>query len=156
MQLQVEVRPARSDDLVLLARFNSALARETEGKALDAARLTRGIERVLSDPGRGRYFVAELGGQVVGALLVTAEWSDWRDGWFWWLQSVYVAPEARRSGVYRALHEHVVRAARAAPDVCGVRLYVDRENRSAQAVYQRLGMQRARYEFFEIDFVLGR
>ncbi|MCK6448516.1 MAG: GNAT family N-acetyltransferase [Planctomycetes bacterium] len=129
------------------------MARETEGRELDPERLARGVERALASPDRGRYFVAELGSRVVGALLVTTEWSDWRDGWFWWLQSVYVEADARRLGVYRALHEHVVRAARAAPDVCGVRLYVDRENRSAQTVYQRLGMQRARYEFFEIDFV---
>lgn len=129
------------------------MALETEGRALDPERLARGVGRVLASPDRGCYFVAELGPRVVGALLVTTEWSDWRDGWFWWIQSVYVEPAARRSGVYRALHEHVVCAARAAPDVCGVRLYVDRENRSAQTVYQRLGMQRARYEFFEVDFV---
>ncbi|MBI5433632.1 MAG: GNAT family N-acetyltransferase [Planctomycetes bacterium] len=156
MHAAVTVRPARAEDLAQLVRFNLAMARETEDKHLDPARLENGVARVLADPARGRYFVAERAGSTVGALLVTTEWSDWRDGWFWWLQSVYVVPEGRRTGVYRTLHEHVVRAARDQREVCGVRLYVDRENRSAQAVYQRLGMDRARYEFFEIDFVLGR
>jgi ribosomal protein S18 acetylase RimI-like enzyme len=151
----IEIRFAAPSDLATLVEFNASMARETEGKELELERLTSGIARVLGDASRGVYRVARLGGRTVGCLLITREWSDWRDGWFWWIQSVYVAPEARRRGVYRALHEHVVQSARAEPGVCGVRLYVDSENRAAQEVYRRVGLARARYEMFERDFVLG-
>lgn len=150
----LRIRPATPADLDVLLEFNAGLALETEGRTLDRARLARGLELVLGDRERGAYRVAERGGAVVGALLVTREWSDWRAGWFWWIQSVYVARSARGSGVYRALHASVFDEARAAGDVCGVRLYVDRENLSAQAVYRHLGMHEARYAFFERDFVL--
>ncbi|MCE9595079.1 MAG: GNAT family N-acetyltransferase [Planctomycetes bacterium] len=156
MNSNVTVRPATESDEPDLVAFNLALAEETEGRALDATRVADGVAAVLADSQRGRYFVAERAGAVVGGLLVTTEWSDWRNGWFWWLQSVYVVPDARRSGVYTALHRHVVEAARRRHDVCGVRLYVERENRGARAVYERLGMHHARYEFFELDFVLDQ
>jgi len=150
------VRRATLADAEDLREFNAAMALETEGRALDEKRLRRGIEHALSDPHRGSYWVcAAADGRALGCLLVTLEWSDWRDGWFWWIQSVYVRPEARQQGVYRALREHVLAAARIAGDVCGVRLYVDQENRKAQAVYAHLGMQRARYALYEVDFVLG-
>jgi ribosomal protein S18 acetylase RimI-like enzyme len=93
--------------------------------------------------------------EVLGALLVTSEWSDWRNGVFWWIQSVYVVPSARRQGVFRQLYQHVLERARITPEVCGLRLYVDHENERAQAVYRQLGMQAARYRFFELDFVLA-
>jgi ribosomal protein S18 acetylase RimI-like enzyme len=149
------VRRATPADTQDLCAFNAAMARETEGRELDPARLRRGIEHALADPGRGTYWVCCVADRVLGALLVTLEWSDWRDGWFWWIQSVYVRPEARGRGIYRALWEHVLAAARAQGDVCGVRLYVDQENRNAQAVYEHLGMERARYALYEVDFVLG-
>jgi GNAT superfamily N-acetyltransferase len=150
------VRPAVAADLALLVAFNAAMARETEGRALDEARLRRGVEHALSDPARGRYLVAESGGAVVGALLLTREWSDWRDGWFWWIQSVYVAPHARGQGVYAALHRHVESEARGTAGVCGLRLYVDRDNEGAQCVYEALGMSRSDYLFYEVDFTAVR
>jgi ribosomal protein S18 acetylase RimI-like enzyme len=143
------VRAARESDLERLVGFNLAMARETEDHGLDEAALRAGMLRALRDPVRGSYSVAELEGEVVGCLLVTREWSDWRDAWFWWIQSVYVAPQARRRGVYRALHQSVLAEAERAGDVCGVRLYVDTHNRAAQATYVELGMQPARYLMFE-------
>lgn len=145
----LRVRAATPGDAATIAAFNLAMARETEDKGLDEAALQRGVARALGDPERGRYFVAERDGSVVGCLLVTREWSDWRAAWFWWIQSVYVAPAARRAGVYAALHQDVLARARAAGDVCGVRLYVETENRVAQATYERLGMRRAHYVMYE-------
>ncbi|HVS19985.1 MAG TPA: GNAT family N-acetyltransferase [Planctomycetota bacterium] len=145
----LSVRAATPADAATIAAFNLAMARETEDKGLDEATLVRGVERALADPERGRYRVAERDGRVVACLLVTREWSDWRDAWFWWIQSVYVAPDARRTGVYAALHDDVAREARAAGDVCGIRLYVETENHTAQLTYERMGMHRAHYHMFE-------
>jgi ribosomal protein S18 acetylase RimI-like enzyme len=143
------IRPARAGDLAAIAAFNAAMAEETEGRALDRAVLERGVGHAFEDPARGRYFVAEEGGRVVGCLMITTEWSDWRDGWFWWIQSVYVASEARGRGVYAALHGHVRAAARAAGDVVGLRLYAERHNERAQRTYRRLGMAETGYLLFE-------
>ena len=150
------IRPAAPPDLDVLFEFNAAMAQETEGKRLDPARLRAGLSAVLADPARGRYRVAEQDGRVVGALLITREWSDWRNGWFHWIQSVYVRPEARGRGVYRALHESVLAEARRDPQVCGVRLYVDQDNLAAQATYAAVGMQRTHYVFYEEDFTAAR
>jgi GNAT superfamily N-acetyltransferase len=152
----ITIRAAAPTDLDVLVGFNAAMAQETEGKHLDPARLRPGVAAVLCDPARGRYRVAEQDGRVVGALLVTLEWSDWRNGWFWWIQSVYVRPEARGRGIYRALHRSVLEEARAQPDVCGVRLYVDQENHGAQATYAAVGMGRTHYVFYEDDFTARR
>jgi GNAT superfamily N-acetyltransferase len=142
------IRPATRDDIPALAAWNLAMAWETEARRLDPAVLARGVGAVFDEPRRGFYLVAERDGAAVGGLLVTYEWSDWRDGDFWWIQSVYVAPEARRGGVFRLLHAEVVRRARAAGAV-GVRLYVETENRRAQATYEGLGMQRCHYFMYE-------
>lgn len=144
------VRDARPADLEALVAFNLAMAAETEDKDLHAPTLRRGVLRALGDAARGRYLLAELQGAPAGALLLTLEWSDWRDGWFWWIQSVYVAPAARRRGVYRALHDAVVARARAAGDVVGVRLYVERDNAGAQRTYEALGMRPAGYRMYEL------
>jgi ribosomal protein S18 acetylase RimI-like enzyme len=152
----LSIRRAEPADLAPLVEFNAAMARETEGRELDRARLTLGVRAALERRECGRYWIAEQAGASVGCLLVTREWSDWRNGWFWWIQSVYVERSARRRGVYRALYEHVLSQARAAGDVCGVRLYVDHDNANAQSVYERLGMQRAHYRMYEVDFVLPR
>lgn len=151
----LEVRSATDGDAGRLVAFNRAMARETEGKELDEIVLRRGIDAVLADPSRGRYFVAERAGEPVGALMVTTEWSDWRDGDFWWIQSVYVVPGARRSGVFRGLYAHVEAAARAEPRVSGLRLYVERENVAARSTYEAIGMERSHYDMYEVDFVLS-
>jgi len=151
----VNVRPATPADLETIVRFNAALARETEDVALDEKRLRPGVRAVFDDPRRGRYFLLEDDGRPIAQLLVTFEWSDWRNGDFWWIQSVYVERAHRRRGAYRALHEHVVSAARVA-GACGVRLYVERANGAARAVYERLGLAAAPYEMLETDFVIRR
>jgi len=152
----VSVRPATLADAEHLVEFNRAMAWETEQKRLDPAVLGRGVGRVLAEPARGRYWVAESATGVQGGLLVTYEWSDWRDGDWWWIQSVYVRPEARGQGVFSALYRHVERLAREAPQVVGLRLYVERDNRRAQDVYAALGMEDARYVVFEDPFQTAR
>jgi ribosomal protein S18 acetylase RimI-like enzyme len=152
------VRPARQEDLDILVGFSAAMALETEGRQLEVERLRQGTKAVFDAPVRGFYIVAELQGQpnptVIGQLMVTFEWSDWRNASFWWIQSVYVDPARRRQGVYRAMHRYVLSQAHARPDVCGVRLYVEGENRGAQDVYQRVGLSPSTYQVFENDFVL--
>jgi ribosomal protein S18 acetylase RimI-like enzyme len=143
-----------------LVEGNAAMARESEGRELDRERLVRGVRGVFDDPRRGFYLVAlareapGLAERVVGQLMVTFEWSDWRAGTFWWIQSVYVEPAARRRGVYRSLYAHLLELADRDGGVCGVRLYVERDNIVARATYESLGMQRAVYELYEVDFVL--
>ena len=143
------IRAAHPDDLALLADFACAMARETEARALDRATVTRGIAALLADPARGRYLVAERAGAVAGTLMLTDEWSDWRCATWWWIQSVYVAPAHRRHGVFRALYRHVAEAAAADPGVCGLRLYVEQDNRPAQAAYAALGMAENHYRLYE-------
>jgi GNAT superfamily N-acetyltransferase len=139
------IRPAGPADAAVVAEFNRLLAWETEHKRLDPAVLARGVGRLLADPARGFYLMAEADGQVVGQLMATFEWSDWRDGWFWWVQSVYVRDDFRRAGVFRALFAELVGRARAAGDVVGLRLYVEKDNRRAQATYESLGLKEAGY-----------
>ena len=148
----VTIRTATVADIETVAANNAAMALETEGRELDRETLRSGVRRVLADPTRGVYYLAEIDGRVVGQLLITSEWSDWRDGWFWWIQSVFVAAETRRTGVYRVLHEHVVAEARRAGDVCGIRLYTEQENMRAQQVYERMGMTRSAYVMYEADW----
>jgi ribosomal protein S18 acetylase RimI-like enzyme len=145
------IRPARADDADVIADFNIRMARETEDLALDPATVGRGVRAALADPAKALYFVAEGAGQVVGQLMITHEWSDWRDGDLWWVQSVYVAPEFRRRGVFAALYRHVERAARE-QKVAGIRLYVDEHNAVARDVYGRLGMRVSNYRVMEFMF----
>ena len=152
MNPQITVRRALAADLDTLTQFNAAMASETENKTLPADTLRRGVQAVLDDPGRGFYLVAEIDARPAGQLLITTEWSDWRNAWFWWLQSVYVAPEFRRRGIYRALEQQVRQAALAAGNVCGLRLYVDRDNHTAQQVYVNLGMTPSNYDLYEMEF----
>jgi GNAT superfamily N-acetyltransferase len=143
------IRAAQPRDLATLVAFNLALAWETEHKRLDTATVTAGVEALLRDPQRGFYTLAEWEERVVGQVLVTFEWSDWRNGWFWWLQSVYVHPEFRGRGVFRALVQHLEERAREDSQVVGFRLYVERDNRPAQAVYAALGLQPTTYGVLE-------
>jgi GNAT superfamily N-acetyltransferase len=147
----IAIRAARHDDVSLMARWAEAMAFETEHKQLDPGTVGRGLLLALEDERRGRYFMAEIAGEPVGTLMLTYEWSDWRCGWWWWIQSVYVAPQHRRKGVYRALYAHVLALAKAADDVCGLRLYVERENVNAQRTYEFLGMLDAGYRMFEVE-----
>jgi ribosomal protein S18 acetylase RimI-like enzyme len=148
-----------SDELILrkgdrrdagaIAAFNSAMAHETEGRGLIPEVVGAGVSRLLQDPSLGFYVVAEHGGRVVGCLMVTNEWSDWRNGIFWWIQSVYVEAGWRRKGVYRRLYDFIRGLALADPGVCGFRLYVEKENTVAQATYQSLGMKATDYLMYE-------
>lgn len=152
MNEPITVRPATRADLPDLHTFASAMAWETEGMRLDADTLQRGLERVFAQPELAEYWVAERDGAVQGTLMLTYEWSDWRCGLWWWIQSVYVRPEARRSGVFKALYRHAEARARAAPGVCGLRLYVETQNLRAQATYRELGMRDAHYQVMEAAF----
>jgi GNAT superfamily N-acetyltransferase len=153
--VSLSVRAASPRDVSVLVEFNRALARETEGRELDPELLRRGVSAVFEDPSRGAYVLAVQGEEALGGLLLTKEWSDWRNGVFWWIQSVYVVPRARGWGVFRMLYEHVLERARSSSDVCGLRLYVDHDNRRAQDVYLALGMSAAHYRMLELDFVLA-
>ncbi len=147
----VRLDDARLGDLDVLVAFNRAMARETEGRELDEPTIRAGVQAMLLDPSRGVYLVArDPDGTPVGQIMVTTEWSDWRNGWFWWIQSVYVRLDARGRGVYHRLHREVEARARARGDVCGLRLYVAHENRVAQSVYEALGMAPAAYRMYEV------
>lgn len=150
------IRPAGDADATTLRDHNVAMAHETEDLTLDPERALRGVRAVLADPSKGFYLVAERGEAIVGQLMVTWEWSDWRDGQIAWMQSVYVAPDARRAGVFRALYDALLARLEADDGVAGVRLYVHRHNDGAQRTYAALGMARADYVIYERDFVITR
>ena len=146
--MPIVIREADPDDAARIVLFNQAMARETEGRELDRKVLGKGVDALLKDPARGRYFVAVKGEEVVGQVMITTEWSDWRNGLVWWLQSVYVSKRHRREGVYRRLHDHV-REAAISEKVLGIRLYVERDNLAAQETYLALGMLASQYLMFE-------
>jgi len=146
--MPIIIREADREDAARIVLFNLAMARETEGRELDRKVLTKGVERLLNDPARGRYFVAVKGDEVVGQVMITTEWSDWRNGLVWWLQSVYVSKRHRREGVYRMLHDHV-RETALTEKVLGIRLYVERDNLSAQETYRAMGMLASQYLMYE-------
>lgn len=158
MPSRLRIREAVPGDAERLAQWACAMARETEHLELEPATVLAGVAQGIADGTKARYFVAtdevvlagdEVLGRPVGMLMLTREWSDWRCGHWWWIQSVYVAPEHRRHGVFRALYEHVATQARAAADVIGLRLYVERDNADAQRTYAALGMDDAGYRIFE-------
>ena len=142
------VRPATAADIDVIVQFNAAMAVETEAKTLDPKVLRAGVAAVLAEPRRGFYLIAEHAGEVAGCLMITYEWSDWRNGDWWWLQSVYVRPEHRRGGVFRALYAEVEQLAGARADVVGLRLYVEQDNRHAQETYAALGMHEEQYRMY--------
>ena len=145
----MNIRKAKIEDTIALVDFNQAMALETEGKRLDPGVLQAGVEAVFSDQTKGFYVVAEDQTIIVGGLMVTYEWSDWRNGWFWWIQSVYILPEARGEGIYRRLYDFVKSSAKESGNVCGFRLYVEKDNEHAQGVYRRVGMAASHYLMFE-------
>lgn len=151
-QTELVIRPAVRADVPYLVAFNQAMAQETEGKILADAILTNGVQRLFDHPQFGQYWLAEVSGEVVGSLLLTYEWTDWRDGLIWWIQSVYVRPETRRMGIFKAMYCHVETLARADKEVRGLRLYVEEENHRAQKTYASLGMERTHYLMYEVIF----
>jgi GNAT superfamily N-acetyltransferase len=154
INMNFSIRQATPNDAAIIARFNALMAVETESKTLDAELLQKGVEALLADPSKGLYFLAESEGRVVGQTMITYEWSDWRNGTFWWIQSVYVAKEARGTGVFKALFEYIHSLATSRPDICGLRLYVEENNTRARQTYERLGMKHSHYRMYEMDFVL--
>jgi len=152
----IQIRPAVAADGPELVHFNCEMARETENLELDTAVVTAGVNALFERPERGFYVVADAGGTLAGSLMVTNEWSDWRNGLFWWIQSVYVRPDYRRRGVYRSLYRHVESTAADHPEVCGFRLYVERDNHRAQQTYRSLGMEQTPYLVYETHARRGR
>ncbi|HEX5131243.1 MAG TPA: GNAT family N-acetyltransferase [Candidatus Krumholzibacteria bacterium] len=149
---KISVRDATLDDAALIAEYNRLLALESEDKVLDMPTITAGVRRGLAHPELCRYFIATADGRPVGTTMLTYELTDWRDGVLWWLQSVYVQPEFRRHGVFRAIYAHISREARRHPDVRGLRLYVHRENHRAIKTYENLGMTKGDYDLYEHDW----
>lgn len=145
----IQIRMASPRDAPELVEFNRAMARETEALELDPDTVAAGVQAMFDRPERGFYVVADAGGRLAGSLMITTEWSDWRNGLFWWIQSVYVPPGHRRRGVYRNLYRFVYALSRERPEVCGFRLYVEQENHRAQDTYRSLGMHRTRYLLYE-------
>jgi ribosomal protein S18 acetylase RimI-like enzyme len=143
------VRRAGPADAAVIVEFNRLLALESENLVLDPARLAAGVAAVLADSVKGLYFLAEVGGEVAGQIGTTTEYSDWRHGWHWWIQSVYVRPEFRRQGIFRLLYAHVEKLAQGDPEVVGLRLYVEHENLAARQTYQALGMAQTGYLVME-------
>ena len=143
------IRSASPDDISDIAQFNIAMAQETEERQLDPETIQSGVSGVIQNHAHGFYLIAERDQVAVGSLLITFEWSDWRNGTLWWMQSVYVKPEHRRTGVFKALYDAVIARAQAAKSVRGIRLYVEQENLDAQSVYQKLSMQKTPYQMFE-------
>lgn len=147
----MHIRSAHLHDAPVIAQFNAEMALETEHKRLEAGQLLAGVEHAILHPDLSRYFLAEVEGQVAGQLMITFEWSDWRNANFWWIQSVYVVPEQRKRGIFRALYRHVEGLAKQ-QKACGLRLYVEKENGAAQGVYRSLGMRDANYLVYEVDW----
>lgn len=150
--MDAQIRDAVEGDAARIAEFNARLAEESEGMHLLPEIVGSGVEAMLADRSRGRYWVAELDGRVVGQIMVTYEWSDWRNGSIWWIQSVYVHGDYRRRGVFSALYRHVELLARQDPQVCGIRLYVERDNARAQRTYESLGMEMTDYRVMQSIF----
>jgi ribosomal protein S18 acetylase RimI-like enzyme len=146
---ELSIRRGEARDAAAISRFNQAMALETEGKALIPEVIGAGVARLIANPALGFYLVATVREQIVGSLMITTEWSDWRNGIFWWVQSVYVLPGMRRRGVYRRMYEEARALAEAEPGICGFRLYVERDNEGACATYHSLGMQETAYRVYE-------
>ncbi len=144
-----QIRLGSGDEIDAISRFNIAMAEETESLSLDPERVRHGVTAVIDNPELGFYLVAKVDGETVGCLMITNEWSDWRNGMFWWIQSVYVTPDHRGKGIYRQLYGDVLSRALNRGGVCGIRLYVEHENAVAQDVYRALGMSNSGYLVFE-------
>ena len=149
--MRINVRKANQKDAVSIVEMNKAMALEAESLILQENVITSGVLNCLEDDKKGMYFVAENDGVIVGQLMFTFEWSDWRNGWIWWIQSVYVNPQYRGMGVFKSLFEHVEMLALSRSDVVALRLYVEINNISAKEVYKKMGMYHAGYEVYQKD-----
>jgi GNAT superfamily N-acetyltransferase len=147
--MPITIRRGTPADIPVIVDFNCRLAQESEGKTLEVPELTAGVKAAMEDPIKGPYYLAVDGETILGQTQITFEWSDWRNGWLWWIQGVYVRADARQRGVFRALYEHIEREARRAGNVIGLRLYVDQHNYGAQQTYRKLGMTPSNYLLFE-------
>lgn len=145
----MNIRIATFEDAASLIEFNQAMALETEDKQLETDILRNGVEAIFVSSDKGFYVVAEGSGKIIGGLMITFEWSDWRNKWFWWIQSVYILPEARGKKIYSRLYDFVKEKAKSQENVCGFRLYVEKENINAQKVYKKVGMQSSHYLMYE-------
>jgi GNAT superfamily N-acetyltransferase len=151
MPNQIQIRKALPQDAEVIAEFNIKLAKETESIKLDRETVLKGVTSMIANPMNGFYLVAQLQDNILGSLMITSEWSDWRNGNFWWIQSVYVRPEGRRQGIYSYLYEHVRELAHRQGNVCGIRLYVEQYNFTAQRAYESLGMKASHYRVYQAD-----
>ena len=149
--INITIREATREDTESIVRFQEGMALETEGKVLDEALLRTGITAIFDSSQKGFYLVAEVDRVVVGGLLITYEWSDWRNATFWWIQSVFIDANWRRKGVYRSMHHYVLSSTESREDICGVRLYVERTNKIAQQTYRDLGMTHSHYDLYETE-----
>jgi len=145
------IRKAKIEDLETIVKFNYNLAKETEDKELDLEILTKGVESMLSDKSKGQYYVYTINDKVVGQIMHTYEWSDWRNGMLLWVQSVYVDSEYRRKGIYKELYNYVKNLCDEDDGIAGIRLYVEKENFNAKATYKSLGMQECNYHMYEYE-----
>ena len=148
----INIRVSTINDAETIIRFQNEMAMETEKKTLNEELIKPGVKSVLTSGNKGFYLVAEVDKSIVGSLLITYEWSDWRNAWYWWIQSVYVEKNWRRKGVYSLLHNEVISRCKKSKESCGVRLYVDKENKIAQEVYRKLGMFENNYLLYETNF----
>jgi len=147
--MKLLVREAKKGDICKIVEFQMAMAMETESLELDRDVLSLGVNAVLEDPSKARYFMAEEDGNSIGMLMITLEWSDWRNGWVWWIQSVYTSPECRGKGVYKLLYRHIKSLVERSDNIRGIRLYVDKRNVTAQKVYKALEMNGDHYTTYE-------
>jgi len=150
--MTLNIREANPADAGLIADFSNRLAEETESHSLSPELIGPGVAAFLADPSKGRYWLAEKDGRVIGQIAVTYEWSDWRNGMLWWIQSVYVDADNRRQGVYSGLYRHVETLAKADSSVAGLRLYVRKDNKRAQATYEKHGMGKTNYQVMQVLF----
>ena len=144
----MEISIGTYNDIEAITGFQIAMALESEGTVLDPEKVHNGVTAVMEDESKGRYIIARTEDRPVASLMITREWSDWNNGWYWWIQSVYVMPEYRCKGIFKAMYTKVIEMAKE-QNIAQVRLYVDRYNTNAQKVYQKLGMEECHYLMYE-------
>lgn len=152
---EILTRLAEPQDADIIAGFNISMAAETEDKELPADVVSKGVRALFDRPDYGFYVVAQVADEIVGSLMITYEWSDWRCGVFWWIQSVYVPAPWRKKGVFRKMYEFLQSKASEQPDVCGFRLYVEKNNTIAQSTYEKIGLEEIYYRVYEQAFPVG-